>query len=171
MGESRVRLCSDCGFKTLGQGGCGYRVQWSLDIRTPPWDHYEVSYNEIYFPVHILAGPGPCCLYREVSYIGGCLVPQKKHQVELKEAANEAQRATLRQNWLNNRWKKGLRTGRPGRRKGCPKQGPRVRRMHSGINLPNTSFSCILHAFDHNIYVRLYFVIRSCKYRQFGDTK
>ena len=27
----------------------------------------------MYFPVQIGVGPGPCCLYREVSYIGGFL--------------------------------------------------------------------------------------------------
>ena len=41
--------------------------------KKPPRDHQEVSYNEIYFPVQIEVGPGPCCLYREVSYIGGFL--------------------------------------------------------------------------------------------------
>ena len=41
--------------------------------KKPPRDHQEVSYNAIYFPVQIVVGPGPCCLYREVSYIGGFL--------------------------------------------------------------------------------------------------
>ena len=46
-----------------------------IGYKKPPGTikRFLITRGLIYFPVQILAGLGPCCLYREVLYIGGFL--------------------------------------------------------------------------------------------------